>query len=808
MFGKNFLRQSFITAMPFLLFVFLLSAAQEARAINLYGVTTTNQLVRFDSATPANLTTVGAITGLQGGENILGIDFRPATGQLYGLGSTSRLYVINIANGAASPVGAGLSPALSGTDFGFDFNPTVDRIRIVSNTGQNLRVNPNDGSVTVDGALNPGAPQVSAAAYINNFNGATTTTLYDIDAGSDQLFTQNPPNSGTLVPVGALGVDIQSVNGFDFTSATNTAYLVATPTVGLGNPTLFTVNLTSGAATAIGAVGGIGNFTALRGLAVEIGSIPGLTVYGLTTTNNLVRFNSARPNTILSTVAITGLQGGENLIGIDFRPANGQLYAAGNTGRIYTINTTSGAATFVSQMSVAPVGTSFGFDFNPVPDRLRLVSDADQNLRINVTDGVTTGDGTLAYAAGDPNNGQNPNIVSAAYTNSFAGTTTTALRVIDSNLDIIATQDPPNNGTLTTVGSLGVDTTTNVGYDFAGAANVPVLTLQVGGDTVSKLFTVSGAGGFVRAAFIGTIGGTDPLRGVAVATGGGTAARDSLDFDGDGRSDFANFRISNSTWYIRSSITGGASVFQFGQGGSDILAPGDYDGDGRADAAVFRPSNGTWYVLRSSNNQLQVQQFGQNGDQPVQRDYDGDGRVDFAVVRRQGASLFWYILNSGNNGFRAEQFGLATDSVAPGDYDGDGRFDLAVKRGVSGQPAFFYIQQSTAGFVARQWGLGEDATVPGDYDGDGKTDLAVIREGSNWTWYILQSSDNALFAVQLGAKGQFAAQADYTGDGKTDVATFEPGGAAYYYRRSSDATWLVQPFGSSADVPVANYNTY
>ena len=128
--------------------------------------------------------------------------------------------------------------------------------------------------------------------------------------------------------------------------------------------------------------------------------------------------------------------------------------------------------------------------------------------------------------------------------------------------------------------------------------------------------------------------------------------------------------------------------------------------------------------------------------------------------------MFWYVLNSGNNGFRAEQFGLSSDSVAPGDYDGDGRFDLAVWRGNFGQPAIFYIQQSSAGFTAKQWGLGEDAVVPGDYDGDGKTDLAVIREGSNWTWYVLNSSDGALFAVQLGAKGQFAAQADYTATAK------------------------------------------
>ncbi|MEJ7701366.1 MAG: DUF4394 domain-containing protein [Pyrinomonadaceae bacterium] len=96
---------------------------------------------------PNNVVNVAAITGLAAGENILGIDFRPATGQLYALGSSSRIYIINPRTGVATAVGAAGAFTLMGTDFGFDFNPTVDRIRIVSNTGQNLRVNPNDGTL-------------------------------------------------------------------------------------------------------------------------------------------------------------------------------------------------------------------------------------------------------------------------------------------------------------------------------------------------------------------------------------------------------------------------------------------------------------------------------------------------------------------------------------------------------------------------------------------------------------------------------------------------------------------------------------
>lgn len=144
----------------------------------------------------------------------------------------------------------------------------------------------------------------------------------------------------------------------------------------------------------------------------------------LTSANTLVTFDSAAPGTITNTAAITGLVSGETLIGIDRRPANGQLYGITNQGRIYILNPLTGVAVFQSQ-TTTPVGSSFGVDFNPVPDRLRVVSDADQNLRINVDTGATIVDGTL--------NPGNPNVVAAAYTNNFAGATTTTLYVIDSS---------------------------------------------------------------------------------------------------------------------------------------------------------------------------------------------------------------------------------------------------------------------------------------------------------------------------------------------------------------------------------------
>lgn len=194
------------------------------------------------------------ITGLQGGETILGIDFRPANGTLYGLGSTSRLYTINPTTGAATQVGSAGAFTLSGTSFGFDFNPTVDRIRVVSDANQNLRLNPDSGALAgTDTTLNPGNPNVIGSAYTNNFAGATTTTLFAIDSAVDSLFIQNPPNNGALVLVGPLGVNVQGVGGFDISGLSGIAY--AGLTVGTAGSQLFAINLATGAATLVGNIG-------------------------------------------------------------------------------------------------------------------------------------------------------------------------------------------------------------------------------------------------------------------------------------------------------------------------------------------------------------------------------------------------------------------------------------------------------------------------------------------------------------------------------------------------------------------------
>src|SRR5215213_1003824 len=241
----------------------------------------------------------------------------------------------------------------------------------------------------------------------------------------------------------------------------------------------------------------------------------GSTIFAITSANALLRFDSAAPGTILSTTAVSGLQVGENLQGIDFRPVSGQLYGLGSTGRLYTIDLTSGVATQVGAGPAAVLsGTDFGFDFNPVPDRIRVVSDADQNLRLNPNNGALAAtDGTLTYAAGDAHAATDPNLVGVAYTNTIAGATTTTLYGIDSNLDILVIQNPPNNGTLNTVGPLGADSSGAVGFDIARSGTA-LATLTVGG--VAQLYRINLLSG--AASLIGPIGAANQIRDIAIAS--------------------------------------------------------------------------------------------------------------------------------------------------------------------------------------------------------------------------------------------------------------------------------------------------
>ncbi len=231
----------------------------------------------------------------------------------------------------------------------------------------------------------------------------------------------------------------------------------------------------------------------------------------------LVHFDSASPGAVTTIGAISGAT--TSLDGMDFRPADGQLYGYDSiTNGVYRVNLATGATTLVSTPTAASTTPSLGVDFNPVPDRMRLVNQDRQNLRINANTGATLTDGTLTYAAGDPNAAATPAIVDAAYTNSdrIAATGTT-LYYIDFLLDILVSTTNPNAGILNTIGALGLDTDDFVGFDILTGitgANVAFASLTAGGSP--SLFTINLATGAATA--IGAIGARE-VYGLAVVPG-------------------------------------------------------------------------------------------------------------------------------------------------------------------------------------------------------------------------------------------------------------------------------------------------
>jgi uncharacterized protein DUF4394 len=213
---------------------------------------------------------------------------------------------------------------------------------------------------------------------------------------------------------------------------------------------------------------GVGAATCGPGVALD--------VIGLTSDQRIVCFESNDPAGAATIGAVTGLTGDTTLVGIDFRPATAVLYGVGNGGGIYTIDTDTAVATMVSQLSVALAGTSFGVDFNPVPDRLRIISDTGQSLRHDVTFPAppTAVDGTLSYPPPAP---PALGVAGAAYTNNDADpNTATTLFDVDSNLDQVAIQSPANSGQLAPTGKLLVNTSSALGFD--------IFTTTFGGTTV------------------------------------------------------------------------------------------------------------------------------------------------------------------------------------------------------------------------------------------------------------------------------------------------------------------------------------
>ncbi|MFI0446370.1 DUF4394 domain-containing protein [Actinomadura sp. 6N118] len=248
--------------------------APKTPSLKVVGLTGDQRLVAFRSDNPGAVSGLGKVSGLKGDQKLVGIDFRVQNGKLYGVGDQGGIYTVHTGNAYAAKVSQ-LTVPLQGTNFGVDFNPAANRLRVISDTGQNLRHNIDDpagapaaGVTATDGTLtNPPVPPaqtgatatgVTGAAYTNNdLDTNTATTLFDLDTALDQTSAQSPANAGNLAPTGKLRVDSGPNTGFDVyysaANGTNTGYAA----LQLGSEYRFyRINLLTGRAIPVGAFPG------------------------------------------------------------------------------------------------------------------------------------------------------------------------------------------------------------------------------------------------------------------------------------------------------------------------------------------------------------------------------------------------------------------------------------------------------------------------------------------------------------------------------------------------------------------------
>lgn len=257
-----------------------MTLAAPAAAQTVFGLTTDNWIVTFDAGQPGSILTNGTITGLPTGAVLTGIDIRPATGEIYTVSTAGTVFRLAPSGNSFSAVSTGqltnavggAAITLNGANFGIDFNPVPDRLRLIGASDQNLRINVAGGSTTVDGNINSGTGmqdfQLIGSAYTNSFAGATSTVLYGIDGGTASLVRTAAPNDGTYTTTNLAGTPFlplgivataQSQVGFDilFSGGANSAFLSA-------NDMFYSVDLTSGLATSLGAIGQTG----IRGITL------------------------------------------------------------------------------------------------------------------------------------------------------------------------------------------------------------------------------------------------------------------------------------------------------------------------------------------------------------------------------------------------------------------------------------------------------------------------------------------------------------------------------------------------------------
>lgn len=539
---------------------------------------TENRLSAFNTTFPQGASEPVALAGVVAGDVLVSIDRRPMNGMLYGIGFNAAagsvtLYAIHPEAGFVVPVGpagtfvdaeGGAAP-IEGPVFGMDFNPAVDRVRVVTSAGQNFRMNPNDGAVVDgnlsadgvqrDGDINGPATSVDETAYTNSvINNDTITTQYSISATQNQLYVQSPPNGGTMTLPQTLSPAVEGIFGFDIAPGVDAPAVNAPVASGVGfvvarlagqdHDVLGRVQLESGQLSVVGSFGRSGTL----GVALQkprAAAVVALAADG----DRLIRFLADAPQTA-ATQAISGVTVSEVLVGLDVRPSTGQLFALGinevaNNGTLYRVDPQTGVAVAVgasggvafvavggATVDLPPASSGYGVAFNPSVDRVRVVTATGLNFRVRPDTGGPV-DGNTSATGINPDgalNGAGTSLDGVAYTNGPAPadgvTTEYGLSSVTKALHVV---NPPNDGTLLgaipiVVNGAPLEFSVLNGFDIPLDVTAPSSNAPVTQGAAYAALTVGGATGFYRidlvsgaATRVGPIGaGTAAVAGITV----------------------------------------------------------------------------------------------------------------------------------------------------------------------------------------------------------------------------------------------------------------------------------------------------
>lgn len=513
------------------------SITPEIATFDTIALTDLGQLISFNRNDFGNINrvTVRAITGLKANDALVAIDYRASTGVLYGLGQNGNLYEMNAGNGVAKfKVALKADPTDTTTPFttingdpakiGMAFNPISEQLRVFTEKGQNLRINVDTGLVTTDSDLSTSLT-LSGAAYTNSSPDSTSTRLLAIDS-VDFCLKEVRLSDFSVGACKRLTLDtgtklsFRDTLGFEIDGLNNVAYamLKVNNQVGMYQIDLSKMDTTSDLATK--KIGSSFSFdlssAADRFNLRSIATKPNDLAFGLTADNKIVRFSPdlASKTTTISISGLLEADKDEKLVGFDRRAEDlaasethsdtGAVYAISNKSYLYRLNPLTGVVSDKITLIPATVngqkdgftslnGTRFAVDFNPVADRLRVISDTGQNLSIDVDSGFVTTQTPINGVA-------NTDIRAAAYINNFrdAWKGTTTLFNLDSVGQQLLTQTPPASGTLSVVGGFGKDLGNTLAFDIAGQSNEWALLTARTPNNTNLLYRVNLLNGSVQ----------------------------------------------------------------------------------------------------------------------------------------------------------------------------------------------------------------------------------------------------------------------------------------------------------------------